>query len=710
MFYPARMKEISIVVHDDYVDDLVKTLHESGMTEIVDVYKSEKDVKEILMPGEAKSEAGECATLRLRIGRITGILNEERHEGFLKNLFFPVKTEKYRVKVRDVKEIIDDAKKVLGDIEAKVLDDYEKLEKNKAKTEELSAAEQQVSLLEKLDFDLGFIGESEYITVKAGVTENISELRSRLKGKYAVLFSAAVDEKKEKYAVLIVFCRDEEIDLRKNFTEFDLKLKGGPGEVLGKIKNEKEKLEEENREIISLLKEMNNKHMEKLLILDDEIDIERNRKEVTAKFGKTENTSVIIGWTPAKNENGLKMLVEGVTNDYAYCSFAHPKKPEKVPVYMDNPRWVKPFETLTEMFAPPKYDEVDPTMIIAPIFVIFFGFMLGDAVYGAIILMMGLMLLRGVGRVDREMKNASILLSAVGASTVFFGILQGGYLGDVPARFFGFEPICLLNGLKDPITILIIALVIGLVHINLGLVLAAHQNYAKKDYSSILQDQVSWWVLQPSFAVIILHFLGWLSFPLTAVYFAGMGLLFGLALLIIRKKGLFFFDLTGFIGNWLSYARLLALGLATAGIAMTVNIIAQMGPKIYSIINLPIPIVNLPLTIPLTTVIILAGVALSIFGFKKKKGIKAWAMKITGVFLLLISLSVIIKMPVLFAVIVGGTIFIVGHTFNLGIQALGSFVHSLRLQYVEFFGQFYSGGGKKFKPFKTDRRYTIVEG
>lgn len=701
MFYPARMKEISIVVHDEYVDDLVKTLHESGMVEIVDVYKSEKDVKEILMPGEAKSEAGECATLSLRIGRITEILNEERHEGFLKNLFFPVKTEKYRVKVRDVKEIIDDAKKVLGDIEAKVLDADETLEKNKAKTEELSAAEQQVSLFEKLDFDLGFIGESEYVTVKAGVTEDIEELRNRLKGKCAALFSASVNEKNEKHAVLIVFCRDEEIDLRKNFTEFDLKLKGGPGEVIGKIKNEKEKLEEENREIISLLKELNNKHMEKLLILDDELDTERNRKEVTAKFGKTENTSVIIGWTPAKNENGLKMLVEGVTNGYAYCSFAHPKKPEKVPVYMDNPRWVKPFETLTEMFATPKYNEVDPTMIIAPIFVIFFGFMLGDAVYGAIILMMGLLLLRGAGRISPEMKNASILVSAVGISTVVFGIIQGGYLGDMPARFFGpdYEPWYLLSGLKDPITILIIALLIGLLHINLGLVLAAHQNYAKKDYSGIIQDQVSWWVLQPSFAVIILHFLGWRSFPLTVVYFAGMGLLFGLALLIIRKKGLFFFDLTGFIGNWLSYARLLALGLATAGIAMTVNIIAQMGPKLYSIINLP-----------LSLIIIIIGASLGIFGLKKKKGIKSWAMKAACVFLLLISLSVIIKMPVLFAVIVGGTIFIVGHTFNLGIQALGSFVHSLRLQYVEFFGQFYSGGGKKFKPFKTNRKYTIMEG
>jgi len=697
MFYPARMKEVSIVVHDDWVDGLVKTLHESGMLEIVDVHKSEKDIKKILMPGEAKSEAGECAALSLRIGRITGILNEEKHESFLKKLFFPVKTEKYRVKVRGIKEIIDDAKKVLEEIETKVLNANETFEKNNEKIGGLSSVEQQVSLLEKLDFDLVFIGESEYVTVKAGVTEDIEELRNRLKGKCAALFSASVDEKKEKHAVLIVYHKDEEIDLRKIFTEFDLKLKGRPGEVLGEIKKEKEKLEEENREIISLLKEMNNNYREKLLILDDELDTERNRKEVTARFGKTENTSVIIGWTPAKNENGLKMVVEGVTNGYAYCSFAWPKKPEKVPVYMDNPRWVKPFEALTEMFAPPKYDEVDPTMIIAPIFVIFFGFMLGDAVYGAIILMMGLLLLRGA--VSPEMKNASILVSAVGASTVIFGIVQGGYLGDVPARFFGFEPKCFLSGLKDPITILIIALIIGLFHINLGLVLAAHQNYIKKDYSSIMQDQVSWWVLQPSFAVIILHFLGWRSFPLTAVYFAGMGLLFGLALLIIRKKGLFFFDLTGFIGNWLSYARLLALGLATAGIAMTVNIIAQMGPKSYSIINLP-----------LSLIIIIIGGLLGIFGLKKKKGIKSLAMKAACVFLLLIGLSVIIKMPVLFAVVVGGTVFIVGHTFNLGIQALGSFVHSLRLQYVEFFGQFYTGGGNKFKPFKTNRKYTVVEG
>ncbi len=698
MFYPARMKEVSILVHDDYVNELVKNLHESEMMEIVDVHKSDKDVKEILMPGEVKSEAGELASLRLRIGRIIEILNEEKNEGFLKSLFFPKKPEKYMVRVRNANRIIEDTKKILEDIETKVLNADETLERNRGKTEKINEKEKQVSLLKTLDFDLGFIGESEYVTIKAGVTENITELRNRLKDKCAALFSSLVDEKKGGYAVLIVFHKDESVDLRKVFTEFDLKVKGRPNRILEEIGNGKEELEEENRETFSLLKDLNDKYREKLCVLNDEVEIERNRKEITAKFGKTENTSVIIGWMAEKNEPGLKMLVDGVTKGYAYCSFAHPKRPEKVPVCMDNPRWAKPFDALTEMFAPPKYDEVAPTMIIAPIFVIFFGFMLGDAVYGGIILITGLLLLRGIGRLSKEMKNASILVSAVGASTIFFGILQGGYLGDAPMRFFGFEPLCILNSMKQPITILKMALIIGLLHINLGLILAAYQNYNKKDYSSIAQDQVSWWLLQPSGAVLILHFFGWYSFPLTAIYFASMGILLGLALLIIRKKGLFFFELTGFIGNWLSYTRLLALGLATAGIALTVNIITEMGPKLYSRIPLP-----------LSFIILGIGVGLSIFGLKKKKGIKSLSMKIIGASFLLIGLSVIIEIPVLFAVVVGGTIFVAGHSFNLGIQALGSFVHSLRLQYVEFFSQFYSGGGKRFKPFKTDRKYTVVE-
>ena len=106
-----------------------------------------------------------------------------------------------------------------------------------------------------------------------------------------------------------------------------------------------------------------------------------------------------------------------------------------------------------------------------------------------------------------------------------------------------------------------------------------------------------------------------------------------------------FFDITGYVGDWLSYARLLALGLATAGMALAFNVVSQLIPDM-------IPLVG------------------------------------------------IVLLPILLIVL---------HAVNLGLQALGAAVHSLRLQYVEFFNRFYEGGGHEFAPFKMKRKYTKIE-
>ena len=122
----------------------------------------------------------------------------------------------------------------------------------------------------------------------------------------------------------------------------------------------------------------------------------------------------------------------------------------------------------------------------------------------------------------------------------------------------------------------------------------------------------------------------------------------GLIALFVNNKAMGFFELTGFVGDWLSYARLLALGLATSGMALAFNIIAQLMPEIVPYI---------------------------------------------GIVLLFV-------------------ILIFAHLANLLIQSLGAAIHSLRLQYVEFFNRFYEGGGKEFTPFRVRRKYTeeIVEG
>jgi V/A-type H+-transporting ATPase subunit I len=121
--------------------------------------------------------------------------------------------------------------------------------------------------------------------------------------------------------------------------------------------------------------------------------------------------------------------------------------------------------------------------------------------------------------------------------------------------------------------------------------------------------------------------------------------LIGIILVFLHSGPIGFFGITGYVGDWLSYARILALGLATSGMALAFNVVAELVPML-------VPVVG------------------------------------------------IILFPILLVVL---------HTANLSIQSLGAAVHSLRLQYVEFFNRFYEGGGNEFDPFQTKRRYTKVE-
>jgi V/A-type H+-transporting ATPase subunit I len=130
-------------------------------------------------------------------------------------------------------------------------------------------------------------------------------------------------------------------------------------------------------------------------------------------------------------------------------------------------------------------------------------------------------------------------------------------------------------------------------------------------------------------------------------YFSMALVVIGLILRLKHAGPLGFFDITGFVGDWLSYTRLLALGLATAGMALAFNIVAKLFADM-----MPIEIVGL----------------------------------IIMVILLVLT-----------------------HAINLGLQTLGAGVHSLRLQYVEFFNRFYEGGGHEFKPFSIKRKYTKIE-
>jgi len=309
------------------------------------------------------------------------------------------------------------------------------------------------------------------------------------------------------------------------------------------------------------------------------------------------------------------------------------------------------------MFATPKYNELNPTIIMGIFFVFFFGMMLSDAGYGSIILLLSLFGYIKLGKHSEMIRSWAFMGIWMGLITTIIGLLTNSLFGDFIPRFIYGNPTAPLYSitvsgihlplepLKDPLTILSIALIFGLVHLNVGIFLGIYQAFKRKEYKLMLTERFCFIPLQLGGGTLIGHYI--LSWEISSIVFyaAGVMVIIGLILLFISTGPIGFFDITGYVGDWLSYARLLALGLATAGMALAFNVVSQLLGEM-------IPFV--------------------------------------GIIVLIILLVIM-------------------HMVNLGLQALGAAVHSLRLQYVEFFNRFYEGGGHEFEPFTIKRKYTKME-
>jgi V/A-type H+-transporting ATPase subunit I len=290
-------------------------------------------------------------------------------------------------------------------------------------------------------------------------------------------------------------------------------------------------------------------------------------------------------------------------------------------------------------------------------FIIFFGIMLGDAGYGSIILLLSLFGYIKFGKISPMIKNWGFMGIWLGLTTVIVGFLTYSIFGNLIHTIILGESTQLMyqfsilgvqlpvDSLKDPITILTVALIFGLIHLNIGIVYGLIQAYMQKQYKEMLTEKLCWIPLQIGGGALIGYFILDWALPQPFFYVSAILVVIGLIQLLYAAGPIGFFDITGYVGDWLSYARLLALGLATAGMALAFNVVSQLLGEM-------IPFIGIVVTILLLLVL---------------------------------------------------------HVVNLAISALGAGVHSLRLQYVEFFNRFYEGGGHEFTPFKIKRKYTQKE-
>lgn len=390
----------------------------------------------------------------------------------------------------------------------------------------------------------------------------------------------------------------------------------------------------------------------------DALSIARDRLSALEKLPETQRLFTLKGYIAKRDAAKTAKRLEEEFD--AAVEISEPGEDEDVPVLLTNNAFSAPLENITGMYSMPSKTDIDPTGAMAFFYYFFFGMMFSDAGYGALMTLAcgGVLLLKH--DLEMKMKNTLRMYLYCGISTVFWGAVYGSWFGDAPAvicrEFLGIDNYSgFFSGVIDPskelMRVMIICFIFGLVHLFTGVALKGWTDIKNGKKFDAFCDTVPTYLtilgIAPVFFKLftdVPEIYGKIGTPLMIAGLVLVVLTGGRDAKTVGGKiggGLYeVYNLVGgYLGDVLSYARLLALGLATGIIAQVMNMLGSM------------------------------------FG--------SGAMK-----------------TVIFIVV-----FIVGHVANFAINVIGTYVHTNRLQYVEFFGKFYEGGGRAFVPLSADTKY-----
>lgn len=369
-----------------------------------------------------------------------------------------------------------------------------------------------------------------------------------------------------------------------------------------------------------------------------------------AQSGQTHYTALLTGYLPARRQKAVEKALDAFDCDYA---IEEVPDGEEAPVELRNNGFAKNFEWVMGMYSYPAYGTYDPTFIMSIFYFIIFGLMFADAGYGLLLVLAGFGAIRLL-HPKPGMRAFLAMFGYCGISSMIWGVLMGSYFGDFPLAYMQHmtamtevpKTLALwFDPIQNPMNFLILSLGVGAVHLIAGMAVKFSVIWKSGKPLDAIFDIGSWWVL-----------------------FAGLGLL------AVKPE----------IGKWVALAGVAMLVL-TQGRAEK-NIIMKLGKGIFSLYDL----ISYGSDLLSYSRILALGLASAVIG------------QVVNILATLVGPSVggFIAMVV---------IFIVGHLLNLVINVLGTFVHTSRLQYIEFFGKFFVDGGKPFRPLAPADEYTYRE-
>lgn len=438
------------------------------------------------------------------------------------------------------------------------------------------------------------------------------------------------------------------------------KLQGSPKAELKKLENNLVKIDERLGQLKEAGEKMT-KDIKNLRICYDYYNWQLLKKNARQHFIATKSTVLISGWIPKQNLKQLSADIESnITKNFELVE-VEPEEGENTPVLLNNPGIFKPFQFVTNLYGFPGYGELDPTPFMAVFFISFFGLALTDAVYGLLVFVCLAFILKYL-KIPKQSQGVIRLLMYAGIVTFIFGALFGGWAGltveQAPdfmlttnaagEKVFIFQAI---SAFTDPLGVLILSLSLGFIQVLFGVYLKffwAYKNIGKKE---ALLDQFPWAYILTAIGFVLLVKAGVLPAVLSS--FAMLLLYIGIAFIILTqgrdKKNIILKFLSGVLG-------------------------------LYGLVSYFSDVLSYSRLLAL-------GLSTSII---------ALAMNtIAGL------VSGIPYLGVIFAILV----LIGGHLFAIVINVFGAFIHSARLQFVEFFTKFIEGGGVPFKPLYKESKF-----
>ena len=648
----CRMAKTMIVCHRSEGRELLEALQSSGLCQILNAEEAmvTKEWPELVVAAEKPRQ------IEKTLAQLTQAL------AFLKDY---AKTKKGLASALAPRTVIDEKtyhrlisdKKVIKTIE-KAEQTQRTIETLKTEIENIKAVLEQLGPWSSLETAVEEISDLKTTVALMGLLavgkfEQTTSDLAELEGVIEI-----VGKSNNNYACIVICLKEKQSEVQKLLRSADFEsvsfepMRGKVSDLIGqqleKLHQAQEQLAIQNKTAYELAK-----HLLGIETLCDHYSNLLSREQTQSDAPATEKTVILEGWVREKDFSKVEKIVGGFSA--SSISRIKPAEGEEVPVEIENKSLIRPFEVVTRLYGMPQHLEVDPTIFLAPFFALFFALCLTDAGYGLIMIAATILFIK-------KMQGDTKLMWMLGicaAITVGAGAMTGGWFGDAVqqlnigwlntarTKMMWFDP------LEKPMMFFGLSLALGYIQILAGLAIAFFHNIKQRDYIAAICDQLTWLVMLNSIVIY--------GASKGGVFPAEVGGFFGKLALVPAGAILLFSEREGglggrlgmgaynlfsaifYMGDVLSYLRLMALGMVTAGLGMAINVIAK--------IALDIPYIGF-----IVMIVVLIG----------------------------------------------------GHGFNLAISGLSAFVHTLRLQYVEFFPKFLAGGGKLFKPLCKEYKHVYI--